>query len=75
MKQIQRAKRHRGSAGGRPKPLALDPRDPRDPDIVHAHRSPVTPAVLVLAGCGPAATTPPRQSPGGSRSWPASWSC
>ena len=38
MKQIQRAKRHRGSAGGRPKPLALDPRDPRDPDIVHAHR-------------------------------------
>ena len=35
MKQIQRAKRHRGSAGTRPEPLALDP---RDPDIVHAHR-------------------------------------
>ncbi len=35
MKQVQRAKRHRGSACGRQEPLALDP---RDPDIVHAHR-------------------------------------
>jgi WhiB family redox-sensing transcriptional regulator len=35
MKQIQKAKRHRGSAGGRPEPLAVDP---RDPDIVRAHR-------------------------------------
>jgi len=35
MKQIQKAKRHRGSADGRPEPLAIDP---RDPDIVHAHR-------------------------------------
>jgi hypothetical protein len=35
MKQIQRAKRHRGSAAGRQGPLAIDP---RDPDIVHAHR-------------------------------------
>jgi hypothetical protein len=35
MKQIQRAKRHPRSAGGRHEPLALDP---RDPDIVHAHR-------------------------------------
>jgi hypothetical protein len=35
MKQIQRAKRHRGSDGGRQEPL---PVDPRDPDIVHAHR-------------------------------------
>jgi hypothetical protein len=35
MKQVQRAKRHRGSADGRPEPLAVDP---RDPDIVHAHR-------------------------------------
>ena len=35
MKQIPRAKRHRGSAGGRREPLAVDP---RDPDIVHAHR-------------------------------------
>lgn len=35
MKQIQRANRHRRSAGGRQEPLALDP---RDPDIVHAHR-------------------------------------
>ncbi len=38
MKQIQRANRHRGSADGREEPLAVDPRDPRDPDIVHAHR-------------------------------------
>jgi hypothetical protein len=35
MKQIQRAKRDRRSAGGRHERLALDP---RDPDIVHAHR-------------------------------------
>jgi hypothetical protein len=35
MKQIQRAKRHRGSADGRQEPLAVDP---CDPDIVHAHR-------------------------------------
>ena len=33
--QIQKAKRHRGAAGGRQEPLAVDP---RDPDIVHAHR-------------------------------------
>ena len=37
MKQIQKAKRPRGSASGQ-EPLAVDPRDPRDPDIVHAHR-------------------------------------
>ncbi len=35
MKQIQKTKRHRGSAGGRQEPLAVDP---RDPDIVHAHQ-------------------------------------
>ena len=35
MKQIQRAKRHRRPAEGRQEPLAIDP---RDPDIVHAHR-------------------------------------
>ena len=35
MKQIRKAKRHRGSAGERQEPLAVDP---RDPDIVHAHR-------------------------------------
>ncbi len=35
MKQIQKAKRHRRSDGGREQPLAIDP---RDPDIVHAHR-------------------------------------
>ena len=37
MKQTQKTRRHRGSAGGRPEPLPADPRDPRDPDIVHAH--------------------------------------
>lgn len=36
MKQTQKTKRHRGSAGGRQEPL---PADPRDPDIVHAHRT------------------------------------
>ena len=35
MKQIQKAKRHHGPDGGRQEPLAADP---RDPDIVHAHR-------------------------------------
>ena len=35
MKQTQKTKRHRGAAGGRQEPL---PVDPRDPDIVHAHR-------------------------------------
>jgi hypothetical protein len=35
MKQTQKTKRHRGSAGERQEPL---PADPRDPDIVHAHR-------------------------------------
>ncbi len=34
MKQTQKTKRHRGSAGGRPEPL---PVGPRDPDIVPAH--------------------------------------
>ena len=35
MKQTQKTKRPRGSAGGRLEPLAVDP---RDPDIVHAHQ-------------------------------------
>lgn len=35
MKQIYKAKCHRGSAGRRQEPLAADP---RDPDIVYAHR-------------------------------------
>jgi hypothetical protein len=35
MKQLQKAKRHRGSASGRQESPAVDP---RDPDIVHAHR-------------------------------------
>jgi hypothetical protein len=35
MKQIQKAKRPRGSASRRQEPLAADP---RDQDIVHAHR-------------------------------------
>ena len=71
MKQIQRAKRHRGPASGRQEPLAADP---RDPDIVPPTGSPAA-AVPVPAGGGPAATTLPRRSPAGSRSWPAPWSC
>jgi len=35
MKQIQKARRHRGSASGRQEPL---PVGLRDPDIVRAHR-------------------------------------
>jgi len=35
MKQLQKAKRHRGSASERQELVAVDP---RDPDIVHAHR-------------------------------------
>ncbi len=35
MKQMQKAKRHRGSASGRQEPLTADA---RDPDIVRAHR-------------------------------------
>jgi hypothetical protein len=35
MKQVQKTKRHRASADGRQEPLTVDP---RDPDIVHAHR-------------------------------------
>jgi hypothetical protein len=35
MKQIQKARRPPGSASGRQEPLAVDP---RDPDIVRAHR-------------------------------------
>jgi hypothetical protein len=35
MKQVHKTKRHRGSAGKRQEPLTVDP---RDPDIVHAHR-------------------------------------
>ena len=72
MKQIQKAKRHRGSASGRQEPLAADP---RDPDIVHAHR---IARHSSRPGAGPARSgspAPPRRSPGGSRSWPAPWSC
>ena len=35
MKQMQKAKRHRGSASGRQEPLTADA---RDRDIVRAHR-------------------------------------
>ena len=59
MQQIQKAKRHRGSDSGRQEPLAIDP---RDPDIVRAHRIAVATDVPVPAGCGPAATTTPRRS-------------
>ncbi len=61
MKQIQRAKRHRQSAGGRQEPLALDP---RDCDIVRAHRiarrSGLDAGRLRPGGRHPAAPTPGR---------------
>lgn len=50
MKHLQTARRHRRSADGRQEPLALDP---RDPDIVHAHR--------IIRRSGPAAN---RERPG-----------
>ena len=65
MKQIQKAKRHRGSAGGRQEPLAADP---RDPDIVHAHRIARRCSRPGASWVGPAATARPRRSPGGSAS-------
>ena len=57
MKQIQRTKRQRRLAGGGQEPLAIDP---RDPDIMHAHR--ITPRSS-RPGAGrrnPAAPTPGR---------------
>ena len=58
MKQIQRAKRHRGSPGGRQEPLAVDP---RDPDIAHAHRIARRGAGRVRSGShNPAAPVPGR---------------
>jgi len=58
MKQIQKAKRHRGSAGGRQEPLAADP---RDPDIVRAHRCSHPDASRVRSGShSPAAPIPGR---------------
>jgi hypothetical protein len=72
MQQIQKAKRHRGSDSGRQEPLAIDP---RDPDIVRAHRiarrNRRSRAGRVRSGSYHY-TAP---APGGSRSWPAPWSC
>ena len=59
MQQIRKAKRHRGSDSGRQEPLAIDP---RDPDIVRAHRIARRNRRSRAGGCGPAATTPPRRS-------------
>ena len=68
MQQIQKAKRHRGSDSGRQEPLAIDP---RDPDIVRAHRiarrNRRSRAGRVRSG----SHNPTAPVPGGSRSWPA----
>ena len=61
MQQIQKAKRHRGSDSGRQEPLAIDP---RDPEIVRAHRIARRNRRSRAGGCSPAATTTPRRSRG-----------
>ena len=71
MKQIHRAKRHRGPASGRQEPLAADP---RDPDIVHSPPDHPPPP----SWCRPGAVGshhPGAPVPGRSRPWPAPWSC
>ena len=68
MKQIQKAKRHRGSASGRQEPLAVDP---RDPDIVHAHRIARRNRRSRAGRVRPGSHHPTAPVPGGSRSWPA----
>ena len=55
MKQTQKAKRHRGSAGGRQELL---PVDPRDPDIVHAHRIAPRSSRPGTGRAGPGRSTP-----------------
>ena len=55
MKQTQKTKRHRGSAGGRHEPL---PVDPRDPDIVHAHRTAVRSSRPGTGRAGSGTSTP-----------------
>ena len=68
MQQIHKAKRHRGSDSGRQETLAIDP---RDPDIVRAHRiarrDRRSRAGRVRSGSDHH-TAP---VPGGGRSWPA----
>ena len=66
MQQIQKAKRHRGSAGGRQEPLAIDP---HDPDIVHAHR--IARRNRRARRVRSDSHNPTAPAPGGSRSWPA----
>ncbi len=68
MQQIQKAKRHRGSAGGRQEPLAVDP---RDPDIVRAHRIARRNRRSRAGRVRPGRHNPTAPGPGGSRSWPA----
>ena len=72
MQQIQKAKRHRGSDSGRQEPLAIDP---RDPDIVHAHRIARRNSCPSAGRVRSGSHNPAAPAPGGSRSWPAPWSC
>ncbi len=65
MKQTQKTKRRCGSAGGRQEPL---PADPRDPDIVHAHRIAVRSSRPGTGRAGPAEAPPPRRFGGGNGS-------
>ena len=65
MKQIQKAKRRRGSADGRREPPAIEL---RDPDIVRAHRIARRRSRPRAAGYGPVGATPARRSPGGDGS-------
>ena len=63
MNQIQRAKHHRRSADGPQEPLAIDP---RDPDIVHAHRIALRSSHLRTGRVRSGRSTPPRRSGGGN---------
>lgn len=65
MKQTQKTRRHRGSAGGRQEPL---PVDPRDPDIVHAHWIAFRSSRPGTGCAGPAEAPLPRRSGGGNGS-------
>ena len=65
MKQTQKTRRHRGPSGGQHEPL---PVDPRDPDIVHAHRIALRSSRPGTGRAGPAEAPPPRRSGGGNGS-------
>ena len=55
MKQMQKTGRHRRSADGWQEPL---PVDPRDPDIVHAHRIALRGSRPGTGGVGSGRSTP-----------------